>query len=71
MCTTYETKEEFKETVTEVVEVMDNMIPVVGPYMDLPIVDKMEAYLISYIVDAIYDLNFREEDEATFLSWSA
>lgn len=65
-----DTKDEIKDTVTEVVEVFDNMIPVVGPYMDLPIVDKMEAFVISHVIDAIYDLNFREED-ANFMVWSA
>ena len=47
-----ERKNQFKEILVEIVELIDDKIG--GPVMDLPIIDKLEKEIVEAIVDMIW-----------------
>lgn len=54
-------------------ECVDNYIPVIGPFMDLPIIDLVEQQVVKTLVDAAFTENnsalLQETD--SFMIWSA
>jgi hypothetical protein len=47
---------------TQVFEVFDNYVPIIGTFLDIPFVDDLEKQAVSLLVDWAWD-NFVEEDE--------
>jgi len=61
--------ESVKQTLRCVIELVDDKLPVVGPLMDLPIVDELEEALVNRLVDAMLQVSADEEGDA--MPWSA
>jgi hypothetical protein len=49
-------KEECKRQVYAVVEILDDLIPVVGKFMDIPFIDRVEKQIVDNTIDAIWDM---------------
>lgn len=65
-------KQWYKTQIDAIIEVIDDMIPVVGKLMDLPVVDKIEQKVIDTLVDVAWEINFNDIDEHTsFMCFSA
>lgn len=68
-------KQIFKDFITSVVEVFDNHIPVVGPIMDLPIVDEFEKKTVDVIVESSWSVLTKPVSSSSswsrFMCWSA
>ena len=59
------TKEQLRDVILELIEILDDKIPYVGPFMDLPAVDAAEKSL----VDAL--LSDCTVNDDAFMAWSA
>ena len=64
-----------KESLEQMVEVLDNHIPIVGSLMDLPIIDALEKSAVDNIVDIawqisldIHDCTYIHDDPTAFVS---
>lgn len=55
-------REQVKEAIICALETLDDRIPFIGPFMDIPCVDKVERDVISRIVDYLCDCEFRDID---------
>jgi hypothetical protein len=63
-----EEKAQVAKKVLEVVEFIDDMLPIVGKVMDLEIVDEIEERIVEEIVSAVLDGVENTEDP---FPWSA
>lgn len=69
-------KQWYKNQLDAIVEVIDDMIPVVGKVMDLPVVDEIEQKIVDVVIDYVWDFNIdnmKEEygDIVYVAPWSA
>lgn len=55
-------REIVKEALVCALETVDDKIPIVGPFMDIPCIDKMERDLVSMIVDYLCDYQYGDID---------
>lgn len=65
-----------KQTLVALVEMLDDKIPVVGPFMDLPLVDAIESQLVVLVVDHVCDSSDSSSSSNTdaaddVMPWSA
>lgn len=44
-----------KDTLAQLLEVLDNKLPIVGNIMDLPMIDALERQLVDAVVDAAWE----------------
>lgn len=61
-------KELVKEIFIKTIETVDNYIPIIGPFMDIFIIDKIEKELVNVIVDTMYENNMEKYEDFMFFS---
>lgn len=67
-------KEWYKKNIYNILEVLDDNIPVVGRLMDLPIIDEIEQKIVDKIIDVVWDMgdiNIDAQHDDVFLMCSA
>jgi hypothetical protein len=55
-------KQGYKHKIYAIVEMLDDMIPVVGKLMDIPVVDALEQKLVDALVDTVFNIKFTAAD---------
>ena len=58
-------KDDIEETLAACLEMVDDKLPLIGPIMDLPIVNDIEHEVIKIVVDLVWDLEVTAPDFAT------
>lgn len=55
-------REIVKEAIICAIETVDDRIPVIGPLMDLPCVDRVERDMVTMFVDWVFDYVYDDVD---------
>lgn len=64
-------KKAAKETIIAALEIIDSKIPVIGPFMDMPFIDRLEQDLVGVVVDSVWDADYTRVLETDMFVWSA
>jgi hypothetical protein len=64
-------KEEVKDFLIKTIESVDSFIPIIGPFMDIFIIDKIEKELVNVFVDIIYSHENKMDKDEDFMIFSA